>query len=71
MVLEIHARNEVKIWIRGHSQKKNEDKQSCQPCMQHFAPTCSVILPYIIKIFQTAAELCSENELKICIREGN
>ena len=40
------------------------DVQSYHSCMQHFVLTCSVILPNTINIFVTAAELCSENELK-------
>ena len=41
----------------------NEDKQSCHYCMRNSALTCSIFLSSIIKVFQTVAELCSENEL--------
>ena len=51
----------------------NQDKQSCHSGMQHSVLTCSIILPCIIKIFLTVAELCSlnENEIKIWIRGHN
>ena len=54
-------------------QGNNQHKQSCHSCMRHSVLTCSVILPCIIKIFLTVAELCSrnENEVKIWIRGHN
>ena len=50
---------------------ENEDKQSCHSCMQHFALTCFMNLPSIIKIFQTAAEMCSGNEVKTWVKGHN
>ena len=37
--------------------------QSCHSCTRHSVLTCSTILPSIVKIFLTVAELCSGNEL--------
>ena len=52
---------------------ENKEKQSFHSCTRHSALPCAIILPSVIKIFQTVAELCSgnENEVKIWIRGHN
>ena len=58
----VNAQIQVKEWIRGHNY-----------ATKIIRVVCSIILPCIIKIFLTVAELCSqnENEVKIWIRGQN
>ena len=54
--------NEIKIWIRGHNWKRKISRIVILVCDTP-ALTSSIILPSIIKIYLTVAELCSGNEL--------
>ena len=52
-----------KLFWTSSKRAKNEDKQRCHSGTRHSAPTCSIILPSVIQIFQTVLELCSGNQL--------